>query len=315
MSFSSEVKKELSKIDADNCCIKAELYGIIRYKAAIKLSQAGLGFEVVTTSNVVARRIVQLFKKVYNSEIDILAAKRTKLDYKTKYIININKNCYDILKDLKIMNDDYSLNEQLNFELLKKDCCKSALVRGLFLAQGSVNDPESDNYHLELTLNHEEDIKYITKILSSVNINLKVIERSKGYVLYLKKSDQIGDLLNYIGAVNCLFQFEDKRIKKDYNNYVNRIINCDIANEQKAMQTAKTQLENIKFLTENQGLVNITQRLTDAILLRTTYPDYSLSELSSVSEEVIGKYVTKSGLSHCFKDIAKLCDEINGKKS
>lgn len=314
MSFSSEVKKELANIEADNCCIKAELYGIIKYKATLKLSQAGLGFEIITTSNVVARRIVQLFKKVYNSLIDIYTAKRTKLDYKTKYILNINNNCFDILKDLKIMNDDYSLNEQINYEILKKDCCKSALIRGLFLVQGSVNNPETDNYHLEVILNNIEDVNYITNILQMVNIHPKMIERSKGYVLYLKKSEQIGDFLNYIGAVNNLFQFEDKRIKKDYNNYVNRIINCDIANEQKAMNSARIQLDNIKFLTENQGLVNLTQRLTDAILLRTTYPDYSLSELSSVSEEVIGKYITKSGLSHCFKDIEILCEEIKGKK-
>lgn len=314
MSFSSEVKKELANIEADNCCVKAELYGIIKYKATLKLSQAGLGFEIITTSNVVARRIVQLFKKVYNSLIDIYTAKRTKLDYKTKYILNINNNCFDILKDLKIMNDDYSLNEQINYEILKKDCCKSALIRGLFLVQGSVNNPETDNYHLEVILNNIEDVNYITNILQMVNIHPKMIERSKGYVLYLKKSEQIGDFLNYIGAVNNLFQFEDKRIKKDYNNYVNRIINCDIANEQKAMNSARIQLDNIKFLTENQGLVNLTQRLTDAILLRTTYPDYSLSELSSVSEEVIGKYITKSGLSHCFKDIEILCEEIKGKK-
>lgn len=314
MSFSSEVKKELANIEADNCCIKAELYGIIKYKATLKLSQAGLGFEIITTSNVVARRIVQLFKKVYNSLIDIYTAKRTKLDYKTKYILNINNNCFDILKDLKIMNDDYSLNEQINYDILKKDCCKSALIRGLFLVQGSVNNPETDNYHLEVILNNIEDVNYITNILQMVNIHPKMIERSKGYVLYLKKSEQIGDFLNYIGAVNNLFQFEDKRIKKDYNNYVNRIINCDIANEQKAMNSARIQLENIKFLTENQGLVNLTQRLTDAILLRTTYPDYSLSELSSVSEEVIGKSITKSGLSHCFKDIEILCEEIKGKK-
>ena len=314
MSFSSEVKKELSKINSDDCCIKAELYGIIKYKSTLKLSQAGLGLEMITTSNVVARRIVQLFKKVYNSMIEIYAVKRTKLDYKTKYVININNDCFDILKDLKIMNDDYSLNEQINYDILKKECCKSALVRGLFLAQGSVNNPETDNYHLEVTLNNLEDVKYITEILSTVNIFPKMIERSKGYVLYLKKSEQIGDFLNFVGAVNSMFQFEDKRIKKDYNNYVNRIINCDIANEQKAMNTAKLQLENIKFLTENQGLVSLTQRLTDAVLLRTTYPDYSLSELSSVSEEVIGKFISKSGLSHCFKDIAILCEEIKGKK-
>lgn len=314
MSFASDVRSELTKIEADDCCIKAELYGIIKYKSTLKLSQAGLGFEMITTSNVVARRIVQLFKKIYQSNIDIVAIKRTKLDYKTKYVLTMNENSLDILKDLKIMNDDYSLSEQINYDILKRDCCKNALVRGLFLVQGSVNNPDTGNYHLEVILNNIEDVIYIKEILAEVNIYPKMIERDKGYVLYLKKSEQIGDFLNYIGAVNSLFQFEDKRIKKDYNNYVNRIINCDIANEQKAMSSAKSQLENIRFLTENQGLVSLTQRLTDAILLRTTYPDYSLSELSSASEELIGRYMSKSGLNHCYKDIAILCEEIKGKK-
>lgn len=314
MSFASDVRKELANIEANECCVKAELYGIIKYKATLKLSQAGLGFELITTNNVVARRIVQLFKKIYHSTIEIAAVKRTKLDYKTKFVLTMNENTLDILKDLKIMNDDYTLNEQINYDIVKSECCKNALVRGLFLVQGSVNNPETGNYHLEVILNNIEDVIYIKDILSTVNIFPKMVERKKGFVLYLKKSEQIGDFLNFIGAVNSLFQFEDKRIKKDYNNYVNRIINCDIANEQKAMQSAKTQLENIKFLTENQGLVSLTQRLTDAILLRTTYPDYSLSELSSVSEELIGKYMSKSGLNHCFKDIAILCEEIKGKK-
>ena len=314
MSFASDVRKELTNIEANECCVKAELYGIIKYKATLKLSQAGLGFELITTNSVVAKRILQLFKKIYHSNVEIAAVKRTKLDYKTKYVLTMNENTLDILKDLKIMNDDYSLNEQINYDIIKSECCNNALVRGLFLVQGSVNNPETGNYHLEVILNNIEDVIYIKDILSNVNIFPKMVERKKGFVLYLKKSEQIGDFLNFIGAYNSLFQFEDKRIKKDYNNYVNRIINCDIANEQKAMNSAKTQLDNIRFLTENQGLVSLTQRLTDAILLRTTYPDYSLSELSSVSEELIGKYMSKSGLNHCFKDIALLCEEIKGKK-
>lgn len=314
MSFSSDVKKELANIQASDCCLKAELYGIIRYKATLKLTRAGLGVEIITTLNAVARRIVFLFKKVYDLSMEIEAVKREKLDYKTKYVLSINGNAIDILKELRILNDDFSICEQINYDIIKRECCKAALIRGLFLVQGSVNNPNTGNYHLEITLSNELDIKYIQDILTTVNINPKYVVREKGYVLYLKKSEQIGDFLNYIGAVNSLFEFEDQRIKKDYSNYVNRIINCDMANVNKALQTANAQMENIRFLTENQGLVQLSQRLTDAILLRTTYPEYSLSELSDVSEEVIGKYVTKSGLSHCFKDIELLCNEIKGKK-
>ena len=315
MSFSSEVKKELANIEAEDCCKKAELYSIIRYKATLKLSQAGLGVELITTSNVVARRIVLLFMKIYDLSLEITAIKREKLDYKTKYVLTFYGDTIQLLQDLKILNKDYSINEQLNYSILKKDCCKGAMIRGFFLVQGSINNPDTGNYHLEITLANEYDIKYIQDILATVNIFPKYVVRKKGYVLYLKKSEQIGDFLNFIGAVNNLFAFEDLRIKKDYSNYVNRIINCDMANVQKAINSANNQIENIKYLTEHQGLVKLTQRLTDAILLRTTYPEYSLADLSDVSEETVGRYISKSGLSHCFKDIEILCKEIKGKKT
>ena len=315
MSFSAEVKKELANIQADECCEKAELYSIIRYKATLKLSQAGLGVELITTNNVVARRIVYLFKKIYDLSIEIKAVKREKLDYKTKYVLTFYGDTIKLLQDLLILNKDYSINEQLNYSILKKDCCKGAMIRGLFLVQGSINNPDTGNYHLEITLGNEYDVKYIQDILATVNIHPKYVVRKKGYVLYLKKSEQIGDFLNFIGAINNLFAFEDLRIKKDYSNYVNRIINCDMANVQKALNSANVQLENIKYLTEHQGLVKLTQRLTDAILLRTTYPEYSLADLSDVSEELVGRYISKSGLSHCFKDIELMCKEIKGEKS
>ena len=314
MSFSLEVKKELANIDADECCKKAELYSIIRYKATLKLSQAGLGVEIITTHNVVARRIVYLFKNIYELSLEITAVRREKLDYKTKYVLSLYGNAVTLLQELKILNPDYSINEQLNYSLIKRDCCKAAMIRGLFLVQGSINNPDTGNYHLEITLENEYDIKYIQDILATVNIHPKYVVRKKGYVLYLKKSEQIGDFLNFIGAVNNLFAFEDLRIKKDYSNYVNRIINCDMANVQKALNSATAQLENIKYLTDHEGLVQLTQRLTDAMVLRTTYPEYSLADLSDVSEETVGRYISKSGLSHCFKDIESLCREIKGEE-
>ena len=312
MSFSLEVKKELANIQTEDCCKKAELYSIIRYKATLKLTQAGLGVEIITTHNVVARIIVFLFKKIYDLSLEIKAVKREKLDYKTKYVLTLYGDAVKLLQELLILNPDYSINEQLNYSLLKRPCCKAAMIRGLFLVQGSINNPDTGNYHLEITVENEYDVKYIQDILATVNIFPKYVIRKKGYVLYLKKSDQIGDFLNFIGAVNNLFAFEDIRIKKDYSNNVNRIINCDMANVQKALNSATSQLENIKYLTEHRGLVQLTQRLTDAIVLRTTYPEYSLADLSDVSEETVGRYISKSGLSHCFKDIELLCKGMKG---
>jgi DNA-binding protein WhiA len=176
--------------------------------------------------------------------------------------------------------------------------------------KGSINDPRKNNYHLELTLNNIEEVSQIQYILEEVGIISKTITREKGLVLYIKKAEHIGDFLGFIGATNSRFAFEDFRIKKDLSNYVNRIINCDVANEQKAMSSAKQQIADIEIIEKNMGFLNLSPRLMNAIILRTTYPEDSLAQLSEKSEEVVGKYISKSGLSHCFKDLNLMASKI-----
>ena len=310
MSFSSDVKKELSTISSDLCCMKAELYSIIRFRSSIMIARGGFEVEIVTTLNSTARRIVYLFKRIYNVNLEILAYYKDKLDYKTRYSLKLQENGTDILKDLSIIDENYQILEELNYRLFDKECCKISAIRGAFLIQGSVNDPSKDSYHLEIVASSKEDADFLVGILEDVNIIAKVVERRKGFVIYIKKSEQIGDFLRYTGAFNSLFYFEDQRIKRDYNNYANRMMNCDIANEEKAMKAAAKQLNDIAYLDKHYGLLKLNERLVDAIILRNTYTDDSLSQLSEKSENLIGRYISKSGLSHCFRDISKLVEEI-----
>lgn len=310
MSFSSDVKKELSTISGDLCCMKAELYSIIRFRSSIMISRGGFEVEIVTTLNSTARRIVYLFKRIYNVNLEILAYYKEKLDYKTRYSLKLQENGTNILKDLNIIDENYQIIEELNYRLFDKECCKISAIRGAFLIQGSVNDPSKDSYHLEIVASSKEDADFLVNILEDVNIIAKVVERRKGFVIYIKKAEQIGDFLRFTGAFNSLFYFEDQRIKRDYNNYANRMMNCDIANEEKAMKAAAKQLNDIAYLDKHYGLLKLNERLVDAIVLRNTYTDDSLSQLSEKSEELIGRYISKSGLSHCFRDISKLVEEI-----
>lgn len=315
MSFSSDVKKEIGNLEVSITSYKAELYSIIRYKSNWMLSSDGLKLVIMTTLNVVARRIVFLFKKIYEVDVEIQSIKKQKLDYKTKYEIILAEHALEICKDLKVINPDKTINEQIDYTLLKSDETKSALIRGLFLVQGSINDPATSNYHLEIILDDASDFDIFNTILSYYGINMKLIERRKGYVMYLKRSEQIGDFLKFIGADNSVFYFENQRIMRDYNNSINRVINCDIANEEKMMRSAKRQLDDIEYLLKNKGLMQLSERIVNAINLRTTYPDYSLSDLSEESFDLVGKYISKSGLSHCFNDIHRLVLELKGIKS
>lgn len=312
MSFASDVKKELCLLEVNECCLKAELYGIIRYKANVIILNNCLGVKLVTTHSFVARRIITLFKRIYNVKCQIEIKKRQKLDYKDQYVITFNEEKQEFLKDLGILNNNYSFNEDFNRGIVVCDNCKGSILRGVFVCQGSINNPKSNSYHLEIVINNTEDIPFLVKFLNEVNITPKIIEREKGTVIYLKKAEQIGDFLKYIGAVTNLFRYEDMRIEKDYNNNFNRIMNCDIHNEQKAIEAANRQLEEIRFIVNQKGIKTLTPRLIDAIVLRNKYPDSSLSELSELSEEVIGKKISKSGISHCFRDIHELYVKLKG---
>jgi len=314
MSFASEVKKEISNIQGDDCCLKAELYSIIKYRSTIKVSTGSFKIEIITTLNAIARRIIYLFKKIYSIKLEIILVEKKKLDYKNLYVLTTTEKGLDILKDLDLIDENYQIKEEVSRELIAKPCCRLSVLRGAFLMRGSISDPRKSNYHLEIVAMNQNDADFLVEVMSQVGIMAKHVARHKGIVVYVKKAEQIADFLRFVGATNSLFYFEDERIRRDYNNYANRTINCDIANEEKAITTAAKQLKNIAYLEKNFGLLNLSDRLIDAILLRNTYPDDSLSQLSEKSESLIGRYFSKSGLSHCFKDIERMCEQIKKDK-
>lgn len=313
MSFASEIKKEVSATTFSRKELYAELYAIILLNASFVISNNKLNLVFQTKQNFFARRISSLFTEVFNIKVDITLKTQSTLDKKPIYIIAISDDTQKILKEYKIINNDLLQIEKINEELLIETEEKISFLRGAFLSRGSVNNPETSNYHLEIVCDKLYIAKKLQDILLEVGIEASIIKRPKGHVLYLKRSEHIGDFLRYIGAVNNLFSFEDIRIKKDLNNYVNRMINCDVANEQKVLKTAEAQLKDIKYIKDTRGFLNLSQRLLDAIILRNTYPDDSLSSLSEKSEDTIGKYVSKSGLSHCYNDLRKMAIEIKKK--
>ncbi|HEY8445421.1 MAG TPA: DNA-binding protein WhiA [Bacilli bacterium] len=308
MSFALDVKKEISAIDNNIDALKAELYGIVKLKANFIISNNAFQLEFITSTLFLARRIIFLFKKIYGINGEILQKKRDNLDFKNLYYIII-KDVKDILTDLDL------IDEHLNFIDVSNKYYDDAdsLLRGFFLAKGSVNDPKKTNYHLEIVCNLQEESEFIIKLLNKYHLEPKCVKRPKGYVVYLKKSEQIGDFLKIIGATNMMFTFENERIKKDLNNVVNRVLNCDIANSERTQASAAKQLADIKKIIEIKGINSLSNRLVEAIILRSTYPDLSLSELSEISEEVIGRHLSKSGINHCFRDLHEIAKTLDNK--
>ncbi|MFA5543168.1 MAG: DNA-binding protein WhiA [Bacilli bacterium] len=307
MSFSQDVKREITTIETNFEGYKAELYGITKLKSSLVISNRKLNLEYVTSNISLARRIVFLLKKIFEVNVDILTKEQNKLDYKKLYYIIARDDVNKILESLDLLNEEMSFKYEVSNNY---NNYKASVIRGMFLAKGSINDPAKSNYHLEIVCNEKEEVEFIKNTLKEFGVTTKSVERRKGIVVYIKKADQIGDFLKYIGATSLLFHFENERIKRDLNNVINRVMNCDMANSDRTQKSADRQLEAIDLIEKNLDVASLSLRLQDAIKLRKALPDSSLSEISEASYETIGRYISKSGLSHCFKDLETLAQTI-----
>lgn len=298
MSFAKDVKKEIANLKVDDECLKAELYGFLKLKRELVIRKNQFVCELKTNSLSIVRRLTSSIKKLYKVNVDVLEKNRVNLDYKNVYVISFSDHTKEILQDLTIIDEDYNYIEEIN-----SSYDPESVIRGMFLAKGSVNDPKCSRYHLEIACNTFTEAAYIVKQLNEYGIIAKIIKRKDYQVVYVKKSEQIGDVLKVIGSSSLMFEFENERIKRDLNNVVNRIINCDIANSEKTQKSAMRQLEQIEYIEKTVGFESMPIRLMEVSTLRIKNPDASLQELSDVSLETIGRYISKSGLTHCFKDL------------
>ena len=300
MSFAREVKKELLGIDNLKCCQNAEFAGILHLLAEVGISFQGLSISLKTPINSVIRHLLPIFKHKYGLDGE--------LGYKVGNGLKTQKYYYLVYTNVpsKIVEEYHLLpldSFMVTDEIFDNECCKSSFVRGCFIAKGSINDPKKSNYHLEIMFKKIETANLVKQFLMENDIKCNVIQKKNQYLLYIKKSEEISKFLAYVGANEGVFQFENSRILRDYYNNVNRTINCDVANGNKSLQYCQKQQTAIEYLEKHNIVAKLSNRLQDAIALRKEYPDSSLSELSELSSNILGKEMSKSGISHCMKEI------------
>jgi DNA-binding protein WhiA len=174
---------------------------------------------------------------------------------------------------------------------------------------GSVSDP-SKSYHLEIVFQRQEDARMIVKLMDSLGFSARVSTRKGRYVVYLKESEQISDLLGAMGATLCLMKLENERILKDIAGNINRQVNFDAANLKKTGVTSKRQREDIEFIERTAGLGTLPATLQQAAYLRLQMPDASLQELSEASQPHVGK----SGINHRLKRLESITQELRDRE-
>lgn len=308
MSYASDMKKELTLIEIKNDdSFLSELSALIKMNGVLTIANGKLSLSFQTENASIARRMYSLVKYFYNVHVDISVRKKLKLKKNNVYICRLEQQVKEILTNLYILNDDYTMRLDIAKELVNTDEKKRAYLRGAFLAGGSINNPKTSSYHMEIFSSYSEHNKELNVLLNSYKLNSRILERKKGYIVYIKESEKIAEFINLVGAYQALFQFEDERIVRDINNSVNRMQNCDMANLNKTVNASAKQVEDINIIEERLGLDNLDDKLRQVAEARLKYPEYPLKEIAEIIED--GK-LSKSGLNHRFRKLAKIAKEL-----
>lgn len=307
MSFASETKKELTQVDADDQSLKAELSALIRMNGSLSFANRQLSLDVQTENAAIARRLYIIVKKLYSYNVELLVRKKMRLKKNNVYICRVREEAKELLTDLYIISNDFQFNHTIAEELIPKKNQKRAYLRGAFLAGGSVNNPETSAYHLEVYSLYKEHGEALANLMNEFGLNAKTIERKKGFVTYLKEAEKISDFLNLVGAHQAMLKFEDVRIVRDMRNSVNRIVNCETANLNKTIGAALRQVDNIRFIENTIGLDQLPEKLREIARLRVEYQDVTLKELG---EMVSTGIVSKSGVNHRLRKIDEIADAL-----
>lgn len=306
MSFASDVKKELTTLEVHIEHAKAELAALIRMNGAVTLVNRQFVLNVQTENAAIARRIYTLLKDHYHVNSELLVRRKMKLKKNNVYIVRLKQETQSILEDLEIM-DGFMFNTRVSPTIMGNEQKMRSYLRGAFLAGGSVNNPETSRYHLEIYSMYEEQCQDLCDMLIFYGLNGRVTERRNGFITYLKGAEEIADFLILVGATNAMLKFEDVRIVRDLRNSVNRLMNCENANMNKTADAAKKQIENIQLIEGKVGLDALPEKLREVAEVRLENPEISLKELGEI---LPSGPITKSGINHRIRKINEFAEQL-----
>ncbi len=310
MSFTSDVKQEALHLSLKPCCEVAFLSALYAVNGHLKLASSSVGLRIQTTQLPLARKIIALVKKRYDLELEIRISQQAKLKKKKQFTLTIHEGGMKMIHELGLMEEDVGFASKVDETLTQKDCDYGAYLRGAFVTSGSINHPQSSSYHLEIATQNASYAESLTALLNKASLNAKTLEKKSGhYITYIKESEKIADFLRLIGTHQALFTFEDERIKRDFYNSITRVLNMELANQNKTLEAADKQLKNIAIVENLLSQEELSDGIKQAMMLRKTYPEASLNELADKSVEHFPKAISKSGLNHRFRQLDVLAEK------
>ena len=295
MSFAGDVKTELCRNAMNRrCCVQAEAYGILMYCN----TYTGDEIRIITENEAFAQRLPLLFKKAFKLTFDRLP------DGDGKFIFSITDPEKLSVISRTYGSDPAALALHVNYAVLEENCCRAAFLRGVFLAGGSVTDPQK-SYHLEMSTSHLSVSREMVALMRELNLEPKDAQRRGNSVVYFKQSDRIEDFLTTVGAPLSAMEVMNTKVEKNLRGSVNRRVNCEAANLDKVVEAALVQTEAIHRLEETGRLQALPEKLQESARLRMANPTDTLAQLAVRCHPP----VSKSALNHRLRKLVELSRE------
>ena len=311
MSFTGKIKEEISKEIGTRSEIIAELSAYIRNNGVISKDKITLTTENHFIVERVEDEMNELFSIIPKEEV----IENLNFSKNDLYQITIDEKLDLIEKELGILDEKGIYYDVVPTYIVGAEEEIKAYLKGTFLASGSINDPKKSRYHMEILITLPEEAVYVQKLLNGFDLNAKILNREKGYMIYIKEAEKISDFMKLLGATNAVLYYENVRIYRDQKNMTNRLNNCEQANMDKVFETAAEQLRQIEIIEHNDGVMLLDDRTKVALEYRKKYPEVSLKELAEIISIETGKTLTKSGLNHRLRKIKELAARFEKKET
>ncbi len=319
MSFAAETKNELARIIPEKkCCQLADIAGFMRIAGSIGLAGKGMfSFSMSTPNLAVVRHYKQLLKEYFGVDVSIGKGSQSMVGSGrgSLYTISLEADemTQQILREVGILMVREGMNsfsDEIYNGIIKTKCCRKSFLRGAFLAGGTVSNPEK-GYHFEIDTSSEHIARDIRRICNTfTDISAKVVQRKRGYGVYLKAREQVRDMIAIMGASSQFFEFDNVIMMKDIISQTRRENNFDNANIDKTLRTAEHQIACIKKIEEARGLESLSPKLQEAARARLEHPELDIKELGSIMDPPL----SKSGINNRLRRITDIAESLKGEK-
>ncbi len=310
MSFASDVRGELARTPMeDACCARSELTAALLCSGGIAWrGRERYAVKLTASEAPTVRRYFAMLKRFYGIIGQIRALSGDTLNNQTRYQLAVpEEEALRLLHELELLDEGapFGLRALPVDETVRYSCCRKSFVRAAFTMCGAVSHPDRD-YHIEIAVSTEALALFIVEQLAAFDIEAKISPRKSKLVVYLKRAEDISDMLSLLGAGKAMMAFENVRVKKEVSNRVNRQLNCDNSNINRSMNAAEAQIRDIQYIDSELGLDKLPRTLRDMAFTRVNNPEMPLAELGELMEPPLGK----SGVNARLRRITDIAEKL-----